>query len=339
MDQTQNPDDSYSFEPYSSYTTDEYRSENTQIENNESEPPKTSSPIQEDSNTNKDDVPLLKDIESEKSAATAYTDPDPPYTVEVTPPHHTIHIADDNFSTQGIPDYNPPHPMELSPPPFLGTIGNNQFSISASDLRRRRRSKTNDGIYQPQYYTTPHPTPCNHSDSGSSSTPEDIMKQLKGLLLMHKKSALAHTVASRTYRTLHRRYTFGIMLINTIGVIMQQILQGSNASETIVSIFNSTMFSLVGGLTSINNFLGFGSLEMKHLSMRNEHNAIHNLIADAMAISKERNINVNVNWQDILEDVREKERSLAENSVQIPQDILAKFMNMTEEELKTQALG
>lgn len=241
---------------------------------------------------------------------------------EPTPsPPHSIIDMHDNFSTlANADDYQ-------DPPPYLGTFTGNTFSVSASDLRRRR-VKTSEPL---------QPTPYTHSESGSSSSPEDIFKQMKKLLLVHRKSALAHTVTSRTYRSLHRKYTFGIMLINTVGIIMQQILQGSNASETVVSIFNSAMFSLVGGLTSINNFLGYASLEMKHLSMRNEHNAIHNMIADAITLSREKN--VNIDWQNILEDVREKERTLTENSVQIPGDILAKFMVMSEQELDAQALG
>lgn len=184
--------------------------------------------------------------------------------------------------------------------------------------------------------------PGSHDGSAStagsnSSAPVDVQRQLKHLQLGHKRSALAHTIASRNYRRLHRKFTFYIMLINTIGVVMQQILQGSGASKTVVSIFNSAMFSVVGGLTSINNFLGYGSLEIKHLSMRNEHNAIHDAIADAFAISNERGIQID--WQDILEDVRERERPLAENGVQIPEDILQRFRNMSEEELDTQALG
>jgi hypothetical protein len=186
--------------------------------------------------------------------------------------------------------------------------------------------------------TDVHPATHKDKDKDLSSVSSDhnepsfiqrltIRDLLIHLRRRHTISAAAHGLAATRSERFHRLFTVAILSISLLAAVGENIIRAATKGDDGVTsnIVNSISFALIGGLTSINNFLGYQAREQKHLHSRDEHTKVIKLIEIAIAYDNTGGGGEEYDFSMVLEEIGQIHESLKQSAIEIPASILKKF--------------
>jgi len=144
---------------------------------------------------------------------------------------------------------------------------------------------------------------------------------LESVADMHRTYASMRSDAARDSGSWHRRYTVGILSTTLAATVLVNTMQELDSVYS--QVISTISFSVIAGLTSINNFLGYQKREEQHLQLRGEHLHALALIEIALAMHSDAP-EERYDWDNLMEQLQMIHEKLQKATVIIPAKIAKK---------------
>jgi len=132
----------------------------------------------------------------------------------------------------------------------------------------------------------------------------------------HLAYASMHIAAGRSAAAFHRNFTVAILVIALITTLTTSAMQELVAMRW-TTLASNAAITLIGGLTAINNFLGYKGREKDHASCKRDHVRAADLIDIAIAVDEE-DPNTTYDYTSVLEEIQGIHDSLKLSTTTIP---------------------
>ena len=146
---------------------------------------------------------------------------------------------------------------------------------------------------------------------------------LERMRTRHHAYASMHTAAGRSAAAHHQNFTVAILAIVLVTTLTTSALQ-ELAPARWTTLASNAAIAVIGGLTAINNFLGYQGREKGHRSAKREHLRAADLIDIAIAVDDEDPLN-SYDYSGVLGEIQGIHDSLKKTAGEIPAWVARKY--------------